>query len=342
MKEKSHLPAFASLLICLFITIEQKTIAATPTLRIMSLGDSITAGYTDNPWWNVEFDFSYRIGLYKRLTNAGYSFQFVGSSPEPLDGQYGLPQFIGTPDLRDLGQDHHRGYAWLTGNIVTPQIAQWMSEDKANVILLMIGNVDMQFVTDSDITVPKKHLADLVQKIVTTWPRVHLVIAQMSPFAWYEENVVQYNNYIKTELVPSYFNRGKRVTTVNQYDNFLFPKGTLQNIDASLFANGSHHPTPLGYDRMAQTWFENIQAIFPLTTPSIAAPPVLMPNGHFHVRYLGSPNSIYQIDRATVLTGPWEIGFMNVTADDNGVFEIDDPNPGAEPERFYRIDDPYQ
>ena len=31
-----------------------------PTVRIMCLGDSITAGYTDNPDWDVPFEFGYR------------------------------------------------------------------------------------------------------------------------------------------------------------------------------------------------------------------------------------------------------------------------------------------
>ena len=47
----------------------------------MPLGDSITAGYTDNPTWNVPFGFGYRSGLYTRLTNANYPFQYVGGSP---------------------------------------------------------------------------------------------------------------------------------------------------------------------------------------------------------------------------------------------------------------------
>ena len=60
-------------------------------LRIMPLGDSITAGYTDNPHWTVDFEFGYRSGLYTRLTKAGYDFTFVGGSPEPWVSKYGNP-----------------------------------------------------------------------------------------------------------------------------------------------------------------------------------------------------------------------------------------------------------
>ncbi len=89
------------------------TTAATP-LRIMCLGDSITAGYTDNPTWSVSFMFGYRSGLYTRLTNAGYNFLFVGGSAEPWNNAFGDPSRSGTYkptlDLRDLGQGGHRGY----------------------------------------------------------------------------------------------------------------------------------------------------------------------------------------------------------------------------------------
>ena len=69
---------------------EEKTSAK--SLRILCVGDSITAGYTDNPIWNVPFEFGYRQGLFERLQKAGYQFQFVGDSPEPWDGRFGLPK----------------------------------------------------------------------------------------------------------------------------------------------------------------------------------------------------------------------------------------------------------
>ncbi len=79
-------------------------------LRIMCVGDSITAGYTDNPKWDVPFEFGYRQGLFERLQKAGYQFQFVGDSPEPWDGRFGVPKNSPLPDLRAIGQDRHEGH----------------------------------------------------------------------------------------------------------------------------------------------------------------------------------------------------------------------------------------
>ena len=93
--------------------------AGGPT-RIECVGDSITAGYTDNPTWSVPFEFGYRSGLYTRLTNAGIAFQFVGASPEPWNGLFGVPTNTPSPDLRTVGQDHHRGYGgWGTSSVLS-------------------------------------------------------------------------------------------------------------------------------------------------------------------------------------------------------------------------------
>lgn len=111
------------------------TTAATP-LRIMCLGDSITVGYTDNPSWaNHPFKFGYRSGLNSRLTNASYNFLFVGASTEPWTGISGDPTQGGTYkpalDLRDFGQDGHRGYG---GAGIWNNVNSWIATDNPDVI----------------------------------------------------------------------------------------------------------------------------------------------------------------------------------------------------------------
>ena len=69
-----HIRAAASLAIAvLTVLLACRTAWAGAPIRIQCVGDSITAGYTDNPTWNVPFEFGYRSGLYTRLTDAGYS-----------------------------------------------------------------------------------------------------------------------------------------------------------------------------------------------------------------------------------------------------------------------------
>lgn len=300
-------------------------------IRIMCIGDSVSAGYTDNPTWSVQFTFGYRTGLYNRLTAAGYSLQFVGESPEPWNGEYGLPQSVGTPDLRDLGQDHHRGYAWETARRVSASIDGWMATDKPDVICLMLGLMDLAaFTYEASVA----DITALTAKINTTWPDVHLIVAQPSSWSYYEAEVLQLANTIRDVIVPPYLAQGKRTTTVNQYKNCIVGSD-VQNIDYTLYAAVSHLK-PRGYDRLAQTWFEGIKAIYPRDPVKVMDGPKYSANHHVKVQFSGSPNSYYQFERADNASGPWEGGLPIAVSDSNGLFEIDDPSP-AEGARFYRI-----
>lgn len=241
-----------------FVAVAETSPAA---VRVECVGDSITAGYTDNPNWNVPFEFGYRSGLYTRMKNAGYDLQFVGGSAEPWNNAFGDPSHGGTYkpslDLRDLNQDNHRGYGgWGTAAILS-NIGSWLTADNPDVVLLMIG------INDGDSTTTRNNLNSIVQTIVTSKPNADVIVAQITPMADGSKGIVNYNTYIRDTLVPTYQAQGKHVTTVDQYANLL----TGGSIDASLFSNGINHPNAVAYDRMAQTWFAGIQAVHPVPEP---------------------------------------------------------------------------
>jgi hypothetical protein len=225
-------------------------------LRIMCLGDSITAGYTDNPTWaNHPFKFGYRSGLHSLLTNAGYNFLFVGGSTEPWTGISGDPTYGGTYkpafDLRDFGQDGHRGYGGKTASYLNSNILNWLASDNPDIILLKIG-------TNSQ---DQGGLNTLVNTITTTKPAAHLIIAQIMPKYSYQQGIVDYNNYIRNTLVPDYQAQGRKVSLVDQYAPFLTNPAVPTAIDQALFSNGINHPANPGYDKMAQVWFAGIEAL---------------------------------------------------------------------------------
>lgn len=223
-------------------------------LRIMCVGDSITAGYTDNPAWNVPFQFGYRAALYQRLTREGYAVQFVGASPEPWNGAFGKPRNTPAFDLRPLGQDAHRGYGgWNTGGILA-KIEGWLAEDKPDVVLLMIG------INDGGSPAARDNLRRIAQTIVARCPRADLIVAQITPTVNVSQSILDYNAFIRDTLVPELRGKGGRVSTVDQYKNLL----TRGRIDSRLFSNGLNHPNATAYARMAQTWLEGIQAVRPL------------------------------------------------------------------------------
>ncbi len=241
-------------------------------LRIMPLGDSITAGYTDNPNWNVPFEFGYRSRLYTLLTNAGYDFVFVGGSLEPFNNIYGDPTKGGTVsptlDLRPLGQNGHRGYGGVNITTTNSNVASYLTADTPDVILLLIGINGIS-------TSSPANLSTLVTNIFSTRPDVRIIVAQITPYnpstsANIAKNVdlVNYNTYIRDTLVPYWLGQGKRISTVNQYRNLLTdPNNAASAIDASKYSNGINHPTNAVYALMAATWLDGILTVTPPTLP---------------------------------------------------------------------------
>lgn len=235
---------------------EQAAAEITP-LRIMPLGDSITAGYTDNPIWAHPFEFGYRRGLYRRMKKAGYDFVFVGESEEPFNKRFGDPTHGGSVvpkfDLRKPGQDSHRGYGgWGIGSI-QKNVAGWIKQDRPEIILLLIGINGIN--TESPM-----QLDALAKTIYDADSDVKLIIAQITPLNKYNQNLFDYNTYIRQTLVPAYNGKGYTINTVDLYRHFLANPDDPKSIDAAFLSNKINHPTNPLYDKMAESWFQGIEA----------------------------------------------------------------------------------
>ncbi len=232
--------------------------AASAPLRIMPMGDSITAGYTDNPNWTVPFNFGYRSALYNHLNDAGCRFLFVGTSPEPWDNKWGDPTFGGTViptfDLRPLGQDHHEGYGGIPIVRIQALVANRIAINHPDVILLMIGINGIS--TDSP-----AQLDPLVNTIVTAVPDAHLIVAQITPRSTFLQTLWDYNVYIRDTLVPTYAANGYNISTVDLYSLFLINPADPTSIGTGQHANGANHPTNELYEQMAQEWFNGIKRL---------------------------------------------------------------------------------
>jgi len=233
----------------------QVSAAQAAPLRIMPLGDSITAGYTDNPNWNVPFEFGYRGRLYELLRNAGHRFEFVGASSEPWDGRWGRPDNTPSPDLRALGQDQHRGYGGWGINAIQENIVGWNEADRPDIILLQIG---INGINQSS----PRQLDALVDTILAESPGVHLIVAQITPLGVFDQNLYDYNMHIRDTLVPAKAAEGFRISTVDHYSLFLTDPDDPTSIGAGLHSNPPHnnHPTGPLYDKMAENWFEVLDA----------------------------------------------------------------------------------
>jgi len=231
-------------------------IAEKDPLRIMPLGDSITAGYTDNSKWAHPFEFGYRSGLYRRLKNAGHDFVFVGDSKEPFDNKYGDPTHGGTVspklDLRKLNQDGHRGYGGWGTNSIQKNVAEWIKQDRPDIILLLIG------INGINPRSPEQ-LDGLVKTIYDTDKNVKLVVAQITPLKSFNQNLFDYNTYIRESLLPAYASKGYAISTVDLYKHFLTNPNDPKSIDPTRLSNRINHPTNALYDKMAESWFQGIK-----------------------------------------------------------------------------------
>jgi hypothetical protein len=71
-------------------------------------------------------------------------------------------------------------------------------------------------------------------------------------------------------------------------------------------------------------------------SPTLSARPILLPNGHFHVGFTGTPNVPYTVKSATNILGSWET-LTNITSDGSGLIQVDAIPTAAPAQRFYRI-----
>jgi lysophospholipase L1-like esterase len=267
-----------------------KNALAVNAYNIMPVGDSITAGYEDNPTWTYPYSYGYRADLYGSLeTNfnagTGIAFNYVGTSAEPLNGASGNPTSIATnvPNLTALGQDNHEGYSGVGTAYTLAHIQPEIAINSPNIILLMIGINDISEGSTAVPTAAEANLNSIFQTVFADAPNADLIVAQITPYSSYTPAIVTYNNYI-VSTAASYAALGDHISTVNQYANFQNSNGS---INTSLYANGINHPTPAAYAAMAQTWYNGIQALnLPRSGPATVAPPAppnLIYNGGFEV-----------------------------------------------------------
>ena len=221
----------------------------------MPLGDSITAGYTDNPAWEHPFEFGYRSGLHKRMAAAEVDFVFVGASPEPFCGKSGDPtrggSVVPASDLRIWNQANHRGYGSWRIPEIHAQVAGWIAEDRPDLILLLIGINGIGADSPSQ-------LEELVDTIFASDPAVGLIVSQITPLAAYTQDLLSYNTFIRETLVPFFSSKGYRISTVDLHTPYLTDPKDPTSIDPAWFSNGKNHPTNTMYDLIAERWFQAI------------------------------------------------------------------------------------
>lgn len=234
--------AFAGLAWMLFCV---QPSAAEP-IRIMCLGDSITCGLIIPSPKMVPG--GYRTKLWKDLTGAGYTVDFVGASTE-------------NPDVGNLPDSDHNGYGGWTINQIEAKINTWMAAEKPAVVLLHIGTNDAFGHPTSDVVTAR--LNKLISDITSQSPQTHVIVAQIIKTT--DTNIsgwVNTYNSLIPGIVAGHAKNGELVTLVD-----------MSSVVATSNLIDPYHPNKTGYDQMGDAWFQAIKSLGTISNPTSVPEP---------------------------------------------------------------------
>jgi lysophospholipase L1-like esterase len=212
------------------LSIYRKQLPDQNAIRIMPLGDSITAGIG-----TVDRG-GYREPLWEKCQVSGWDVSFVGS-------QQGGPNSM-------LERDNEGHPGWRIDQI-SGKVVGWLEATQAQVILLHIGTNDIIQGYSPDVAAAR--LQYLLDQITTTEPNADVIVAQIIPLGkpLLDAKVAAYNRYIPL-IAHQMAARGKHVLCIDMYN--VVPVSDLTD---------GIHPNIVGYALMANEWY---QALRPIVT----------------------------------------------------------------------------
>lgn len=200
-------------------------VAPRRAMTVMALGDSITVGSNARG--------GYRINLWTRLVpTEGKQIDFVGS------------QNAGPPELGDADHEGHSGFRIDT---IRAEVDDWLNTYQPDAVLLLIGTNDVFQNYQLD-TAPDR-LRDLVTRICTDRPGVHVAVGSIPPVIDQPAQVQTYNAAVPT-VVDQVKASGCDVVFVDLRAGLT---------DADIL---DRHPTRAGYDKMAAAWYPAVDGFY--------------------------------------------------------------------------------
>ncbi len=285
----------------------------TTPVRIMPLGDSITAGASSGVVTDTEW-ISYRKDLWDSLTAAGYDVDFVGSQTNG--------QFYSGFDA------HHEGHPGFTASQVANRIynngaANWLGNSPADVILLHIGTNDLpQNTSAADVEVILDEIDEYEAAnnttVVVILARIINRVNHSSP------TTTQFNVNVAT-MAQARIDNGDQIIIVDMED------GAGINYDSYTAGGDMYdnlHPYATdGYTKMAAVWFAALDNLLSICPPAIISTPVTTAQVgqlySYDVNATGSPVPTYTLttkpDGMTIITATGQISWAPAAAGSFGV-----------------------
>jgi lysophospholipase L1-like esterase len=197
-------------------------------LRVLALGDSITAGTGSTS------RSGYRTDLHARLTAAGLDVDFVGSQRSGVG-----------PDL------DHEGHGGWTINRVRGGLDSMLATYRPDVVLLHVGTNDIT--RGEDARKVAGRLSQLIDRIRVARPTAYVIVSQIVGSNVPIERLVDrlYNARLPAIVAA----KGPMVRLVDQSTVF----GTdLHDL---------HHPNDLGYAKMAFNFYNALAEVYNVAGP---------------------------------------------------------------------------
>ncbi len=266
---------------------------ATP-VRIMPLGDSITAG------WDVITQT--QIGFRKKLNlDLGYNIDFVGSlqDPDPLSN----------PDF-DIDHQGHGGYH---ADQVAANVYNWLLSNPADVLLLHIGTNDISGDDEN-----AQEVADILDQIDMFSEDIPVVLSRI--ISRTDAKALRTTQFNDAVVAMAQQRTNDKMIIVDHENALIYPDDMSSIV----------HPNATGYDKMADVWFNALSQFLPIceqTAPSIMSVPVTSAvvgeTYTYDVSEIGNPKPAYSL-----LTAPsWlnvhpATGLISGIPDAPGLFNV--------------------
>ena len=202
---------------------------APPSVRLMAVGDSITAG-------GATFE-SYLSPLADRLSRAGYAYTFVGTQTT----------------LRPAGMLAHEGYGGRTAEFLAATVPDHFRAHPADLVLLHSGH--NHFAEEDPIGGILAATEQLIAELRTINPKVTILLATVIPAGKLPKYayIPSLNREIRT-LAGRLDTPRQRVILVEQAAEFDWRSDTLDDLV---------HPNAKGAEKMASVWYRALVDLLP-------------------------------------------------------------------------------
>ncbi len=272
-----------------------------PKIRIMPLGDSITAGVENDGQLEPELMVGYRQKLYINLRQFGYDIDFAGSQQY---GQNATPLF-------DIDNEGHLGWR---DDMIAQNIFGFLSDNPADIILLHIGTNTLDPSPDD--------VENILDEIDRYDKNITVILARIINRNPLTSDVSLFNSNI-TKMAIDRVIRGDKIIIVDMENALEYPDDLSDSL----------HPTREGYEKMSDLWLKSLLTFtpFPDIPPKIDSNPVTNATigtaYTYDVNAIGSPEPVYSLaeDSGTIpeymFIDP-KTGIINWTPFDEGSYDI--------------------